>query len=123
PIDGAITASMNVDAIALAVSASRVRLSPTMPPKAESGSVSRARTYASAIEAPVAVPHGFVCLITAAAGSLNSSTIRRAASRSSRVVYDSSLPWRIVAAPSPPAGEEAGLEACATSDGRYQAAR
>ena len=63
-----------------------------MPPNAASGSASRARTYASAIAAPVAVPHGLVCLMTAAAGSLNSSTMRAAASRSSRFVYDSSLP-------------------------------
>ena len=35
---------------------------------------------------PVATPHGFVCLITAAAGSVNSSAMRSAASRSSRFV-------------------------------------
>jgi hypothetical protein len=52
---------MKVEAIARAVSASISRFSPTMPPNAESGSVSRARTYASAIVVPVAVPHGFVC--------------------------------------------------------------
>ena len=51
-IDGAMTASMNVD-----VSASRGRRrpsagsSPTMPPNAESGSASRARTYAASIVA------------------------------------------------------------------------
>ena len=45
----------------------------------------------------VAAPHGFVCLITAAAGSSNSSTMRAAASRSSRLVYDSSLPCSTVA--------------------------
>ena len=47
----------------------------------------------SSIVAPVATPHGFVCLMTTAAGSVNSSAIRSAASRSSRFVYDSSLPW------------------------------
>ena len=45
---------------------------------------------------PIAAPHGLVCLITTAAGSSNSSTMRDAASRSSRFVYDSSLPCRIV---------------------------
>ena len=42
--DGAITASMNVDVSAVAVSASSGRFRPTMPPKADSGSASRART-------------------------------------------------------------------------------
>ena len=45
--------------------------------------------------APVATPHGLVCLITAAAGSSNSRTMRAAASRSSRLVNESSLPCRI----------------------------
>ena len=45
---------------------------------------------------PVAAPHGLVCLITAAAGSLNSRTMRAAASRSSRLVYESSLPCSTV---------------------------
>jgi len=43
-IDGAMMASMKVDVIAFAVSTSTGRLSPTMPPNAESGSASRART-------------------------------------------------------------------------------
>ena len=83
---------MNVDVSAVAVSRSIGRLSPTMPPNADNGSASRARTYASAADAPVATPQGFVCLITTAAGSANSSAIRAAASRSSRFVNDSSLP-------------------------------
>ncbi len=91
--DGAMTASMNVEVSARAVSASSGRLSPTMPPNADSASASRARTYASAGERPVATPQGFVCLITTPAGSANSSAMRTAASRSSRFVYDSSLPW------------------------------
>ncbi len=41
---GAITASMNVDVIACAVSASIGRFNPTMPPKAASASACRART-------------------------------------------------------------------------------
>ena len=42
--DGAMTASMNVEVSAVAVSASISRLRPTMPPNADSGSASRART-------------------------------------------------------------------------------
>ena len=41
---------------------------------------------------PVATPHGLVCLMTTPVGSLNSSTRRSAASRSSRLVKESSLP-------------------------------
>ena len=41
---GAITASMNVEVSACAVSTSSVRFRPTMPPNADSGSASRART-------------------------------------------------------------------------------
>ena len=48
---GAITASMNVEVMALAVSTSIGRLRPTMPPNAASASASRARTYASAADA------------------------------------------------------------------------
>ena len=50
-IAGAITASMNVDVKACAVARSMGRFSPTMPPKAESGSASRAQTYAAAGDA------------------------------------------------------------------------
>ncbi len=39
-----MTASMNVDVIAVAVSTSIGRFSPTMPPNAASASASRART-------------------------------------------------------------------------------
>ena len=73
---GAITASMNVETIASASSTSMGRFTATMPPKAARLSASRARTYASTAEVPIAAPHGFVCLITAAAGSSNSRTIR-----------------------------------------------
>ena len=53
-----------------------------------------ARAHVGVVDrAPVATPHGLVCLITTAAGSVNSSAMRSAASRSSRFVYDSSLPW------------------------------
>ncbi len=90
--DGAITASMRVETIARAVSTSMGRFRATAAPKADSASASRARTYASAALVPVAAPQGLVCLMSAAAGSLNSITIRIAASRSSRFVYDSSLP-------------------------------
>ena len=62
---------MNVLVMAVAVSGSSERLRPTIPPKADSGSTSRALTYASASVAAVATPHGFVCFITTAAGVEN----------------------------------------------------
>ena len=89
---GAITASRNVEVRAVAVSASSGRFRPTIPPNADSGSASRARTYASAIVPPVATPHGLVCLMIAQAVSLNSETSDQAASRSIRLLKDSSLP-------------------------------
>ena len=48
--------------------------------------------------------------MTAAAGSLNSSTMRAAASRSSRLVYDSSLPCSIA---SPGCGAESSSTSAA----------
>ena len=98
---GATTASMKVETSAAAVAASTARFKPTMPPKADNASASRARSNASTALAPVATPHGLVCLITTAAGSSNSSAIRAAASRSSRFVYDSSLPWMTSGRPRP----------------------
>ena len=79
-----------------------------MPPNADSASASRARDVGlRRSSTPVATPHGLVCLITAAAGSSNSSAMRAAASRSSRLVYDSSLPCMISTAPKPCAGSTA----------------
>ena len=101
---GATTASMNVLAISRAVPASSGRFRPTMPPNADSGSTSRAATYASSSVAAVATPHGFVCLTTTAAGSVNSSASRAAASRSSRLVNESPLPWSTCAVPNPHPG-------------------
>ena len=115
--DGAITASMKVETIASAAASSIGRLSATMPPNAARWSASRARRYASAAEAPIAAPHGLVCLITTAAGSSNSRTMRAAASRSSKFVYESSLPCRMAAPPRPPTFAPRAMPA-----GRYHAA-
>jgi hypothetical protein len=86
-----------------AVSSSIGRFRPTMPPKAASASASRAPDVGLGRRRPVAAPHGLVCLMTAAAGSSNSRTMRAAASRSSRFVYDSSFPCSTCGAPRPTA--------------------
>ena len=44
PVAGAMTASMNVETIASATATSIGRFTPTMPPNADNGSASRART-------------------------------------------------------------------------------
>ena len=49
-------------------------------PKAETGSHSWARRWASAMSAPTAMPHGLACLMIATAGSAKSFAARRAAS-------------------------------------------
>src|SRR3990167_9135311 len=78
--------------IASAVLRSTSLLRPTMLPKAEILSQSKASLYASANVLLLAAPQGFVCFITLAAGSLNSFTISIAASRSIILLNDSSLP-------------------------------
>ena len=50
------------------------------PPKADTGSHSCARRCASAMSAPIAMPHGFACLMIATHGSAKSYAARRAAS-------------------------------------------
>jgi hypothetical protein len=116
---GATTQSIFVEVIASAAASSMPRFSATMPPNALKLSASRARMYASAIVVPIATPHGFVCLITAAAGTSNSRTIRAAASRSSRLVNESSLPCSSVASPKPQ-----GLPVADSRSGaRYHVAR
>ena len=62
------------------------------PPKALWVSVASARRNASPTVLPTAAPHGLLCLMITAAGSSNSSTSFRPASRSSRLLNDSSLP-------------------------------
>ena len=74
-----------------------------MLPKAEMGSVSSARAYAAASVGPTATPQGLECLMITAAGSENSRTSARAASRSSRLLKDRSLPCNTSAAARVPA--------------------
>ena len=78
-----------------AVAASTGRLNPSTDPKALTGSPSKARRVASARSPAEAAPHGFVCLITTAAASGSARAIARAASRSIRLLYDSSLPCEL----------------------------
>ena len=55
--EGATIASTNSFAISSAAAASTSRLIPITPPKADTGSASSARLYASSTVAPVAAPH------------------------------------------------------------------
>src|ERR1035438_4532792 len=66
-------ASTKILATSRAASASTVRLMPMTPPKAETGSHSRALRQASASEGCSAQPHGLVCLMMATAGESNSA--------------------------------------------------
>ena len=66
---------------------------PTTDPNADTGSVARAFRNASTIEGATASPQGVVCLMMAHAGRLaQAATVATAASRSSRLLNDSSLP-------------------------------
>ena len=75
-----------------AVAASTARFSPSTEPNALSGSPSIARCRASASVSATAAPQGLLCLMTTAAGSAKLRTIASALSRSSRLLYESSLP-------------------------------
>ena len=68
------------------------RFSPSTEPNALSGSPSIARCRAVASVSLTAAPQGLLCLMTTAAGSENWRTIASALSRSSRLLYESSLP-------------------------------
>ena len=85
---GATTHSRKVLVSSVAVAASIGRLSATIPPNAEVESALNALVYASTIVRPIAEPQGFVCLTIVAVGSasMNSRMIRRAASRSTRLL-------------------------------------
>ena len=56
----------------------------------------------AAIVAASATPHGFACLTITQAGSVNSAARSRAAERSLRLLYESSLPCSCSAAANPP---------------------
>ena len=91
---GAAMASMKRPGVAStsAVRLSTARLKASTPPKALCGSPSSAFLAASARVAAAAAPHGLLCLMTDAAGSRNTRTMASALSRSSKLLYDSSLP-------------------------------
>src|SRR5262249_16284298 len=103
---GAMTHSTNrpgsVNCMAVASSTGRLKL--MTPPKALSGSPSYALRKASSCVAPTAQPQGLLCLMTAAAGRENSRTRFSAASRSSRLLNESSLPCSTVAPATHPPG-------------------
>jgi hypothetical protein len=80
-------------------------LKATTEPKALVGSVASALAYASAASAPIASPHGVVCLMIAHAAtsaSAHAETASSAPSRSSRLLKESSFPCYCRIAGSPP---------------------
>ena len=93
---GATTTSTNRSRIASAAARSTATLNAMTEPNADVRSVASARSYASRGERPSAMPHGVVCLMMAHAARsdlLHGATARMAASKSSRLLNDSSLPW------------------------------
>ena len=67
---GAMTASYEFAAISRAVAPSSSRLTPTMPPNEDTGSVSSARRYASTSSSADASPTGSVCLAMTTVGAV-----------------------------------------------------
>src|SRR5579871_6104128 len=98
---GAAMHSTNSFATSSAVAASTSRLNASTPPKAETGSDASALRYASRSVDCSAVPQGLLCLMMTAAGFLNSAARLRAASRSKRLLYESSFPCSCFAAARP----------------------
>ena len=79
---GATTTSVKIGAIDSAAASVTTRLAAMTPPKAETGSHACAAAWASAIDAPTAMPHGLACLMIATAGASWSKAARTAASAS-----------------------------------------
>ena len=73
--DGATTASYELEAISRAVAPSSSRLTPTMPPKHDTESVSRALRQASTSSSAEARPTGSVCLTIVTVGAVKSIAI------------------------------------------------
>ena len=93
--DGATTTSTNRSLMACAVARSTTVLKAMTEPNAETGSVARAFRKASAAVAATAMPQGVVCLMMQQAGRVGQqATAHIAASMSSRLLKESSLPWR-----------------------------
>ena len=80
--------------ISSAVFLSSALLKAIMPPKADVGSVLNARSYALKTEFASATPHGLACFTITHAGSSKALTHSQAASASTILLYESSLPWR-----------------------------
>src|SRR5713101_8415488 len=98
---GAAIHSTNSFATSSAVAASTTRLNASTPPNAETGSHARAFKYASSSVFCSAVPQGLLCLMITVAGFSNSAARLRAASKSTKLLYDSSFPWSCFAAANP----------------------
>jgi hypothetical protein len=73
--DGATTASYELAAISRAVAPSSSRLTPTMPPKHETASVSSALRQASTSSSAEASPTGSVCLTIVTVGAVKSAAM------------------------------------------------
>src|SRR5882672_7406843 len=105
---GAAMHSTKSFATSSAVAASTTRLNASTPPNAETGSHASAFKYASRRAACSAVPQGLLCLMITATGLENSAARLRAASRSTKLLYESSFPWSCFAAASPSGFRPAG---------------
>ena len=82
-------------------SASSGRLKAMIPPKADVGSVAKARSYAACGVAAMAAPQGLACLTITQAHSWNAPTHWMAASASARLLKLSALPCTWLAAATP----------------------
>ena len=89
-------ASKKPGRMARAVASSTTRLAPMIPPYADTLSPSSASRNASARSTTLARPHGLPCLTIVTVGVLKSLAMLQAASRSSRLLKERSLPaiWR-----------------------------
>ncbi len=96
---GPTTTSRNMSFSASTAAASTQTLNGTIPPKADSGSVSFALRNAFSAVSPSPTPQGLVCLMMAHAVFGRSQTSAHAASRSRMLLYESSLPWCWISLP------------------------
>ena len=78
---------------AAAAAASSVPVYATTPPKPAIGSDAQAASNASAIVRPVAAPDGIRCLTIVRAFAPTTRDVKRAASASRKLLYESSFPW------------------------------
>ncbi len=92
---------MNTSAIERAAASSASRPNATIPPNALTVSDANAAAYATADETPTAAPHGLLCFTMTAdgpSGSRSAASVS-AASTSSQLLNDMSLPSRRTSAP------------------------